>query len=184
MKFRNTLIAIGLMAIFCFLTRIDLNIRYCLNTKNVTIWVANKELEFSDFKINKSQKNQIKYTHGFGLLYSTFPFFKVNSFAYFEPHMSSIKDTTSQESILELRFQQIIFDLNELYARKIEFELKSKRKNGNTLLYSEFLELLDRYQIDRDLKKREIENEYYFEYDLKIEKWENWVSQELQSRPR
>lgn len=103
--------------------RID--IEHYFISKRVVFWKENVKLKPSDFQseIDSNSEEEIWWSHGLYLKSTNFN--DAKAFAIFEKNKSWIKDTLNFSE--KMKFQQLNFDLYEVYARKFNKEINKIR---------------------------------------------------------
>tara|TARA_R110002049_G_scaffold58799_8_gene159534 strand:+ start:770 stop:1327 length:558 start_codon:yes stop_codon:yes gene_type:complete len=171
-------ITVFVLLIIGFLLRVDLRLRYYLDTSDVIIYGNN--VTINDFKSSrKAESSNILYTHGFGCVYNLGPFPFINCFSYFEPNNSWIKRPLDKKTELDFELHKIIFKLNELCARKLEIKVKRLIENDKKPNFDKFSNKYHRMIYTRDSLKLVIEKDDYVSYQQKIEKWSKWIDNKL-----
>ncbi len=92
--------------------------------KDFIVWEKTNELNISDFEIkpNVNSSENVNIWHGIYLKSNSFGGAK--AYAIVDKSKSWIKDTNNLDSKIEVEFQRILFDLSEVYSRKINKKIK------------------------------------------------------------
>lgn len=147
------------------------------------LWSSSYKLTTDDFGIKKNDKNS-------GLSFAQFSMeYSVNGFDFMTKNFNQkVKNTiikpaswidTTQNVDLSLRYQQTLFDIAEIYARRFRKELRENRKKiakGLTIVQ----EINSR--ISSDFAKRRLQYDSETNSGINNEKqlvWEQQIEQEL-----
>lgn len=170
---------------YLFFLILTCNILHSQNTdNNLIFWNSSKKLTIDDFVIKNNSENEMS-SQGAFIIDSTvkgFDVFNKNFNKKVRNYMvkSASWINPSKNIQFSLRYQQTLFDISEIYARKFRLDLKLKRK-----------ELLKGFKILEDLNQKavtdlsnrkllyDLETNFGQIEDKQIE-WEKVISKELE----
>ncbi len=101
-------------------------------SKHVIYWTPNVKLNYSDFKEKATDNSGNNVHYYYGLYLKANSIEKAFVRAYFDKNQSGIKDTLHSGIDIEMKIQKLIFDLNEVYARKFNSEINKIKYNKKT----------------------------------------------------
>lgn len=131
--------------------RID--IKHYFISKRVVFWKENVKLKPSDFQseIDSNSEEKIWWSHGLYLKSKNLN--DAKAFAIFEKDKSWIKDTSNFSE--KMKFQQLNFDLYEVYARKFNNEI-NKIKHYKHKSFSDLKKIGDKIYVELEIMQDSI----------------------------
>ena len=123
------------LCIYIYLIRYDIYSIYKLH--NCIVWNDNTEVVINDFEMQPDLKSSINLNFWHGISLTPSGFGDANAVAFFDKSKSWTKDTTKYDYKMEMKLQKLSFDLNEVYARKINNKIKAVKyaNYGNEVPY-------------------------------------------------
>ena len=103
-------------------------------SRHVIYWSENVKVNFSDYQEEPDYDSKLKIVHYHGLHLYAKNIETAVVLAFFDKNESWVKDSTDFNVEAIKSFQKIRFDVNEVYARKFNFEIDKIRHNPNTTL--------------------------------------------------
>ncbi len=92
--------------------------------RNFIVWEKKEELKVTDFELrpNENSNDDVCIWHGIYLKSNSFG--ESKAYAIVDKSQSWIKDTNNVDIKAEMEFQKILFDVSEVYSRKINKKIK------------------------------------------------------------
>jgi hypothetical protein len=131
------------------------DIKHHFISKQVIFWKENVKLKPSDFQseIDSNSVDKVWWSHGLYLKSTNFN--DAKAFAIFEKNKSWIKDTLNFSE--KMKFQQLNFDLYEVYARKFNNEINKIRYDNNKS-FSDLKKIGDKIYLELEIMQDSIYN--------------------------
>lgn len=181
MKLKKIFIILTIaLAIYFYFVREDILAIY--RFKDFIVWEKTNELNISDFEIkpNINSSENVNIWHGIYLKSNSFGDSK--AYAIVDKSKSWIKDTSNLDSKSEVEFQRILFDVSEVYSRKINKKIKVlKYANYDSgipfeVLKNEVRPIITKYEkLKQEIYDSKAENQV-------VEKWRPIINEMLTER--
>jgi hypothetical protein len=123
MKKKLLIILTTLILLIVLYWNYRLDIEEYFFSKHVVFWSPNVELKYSDFQDESDKNSEFNVHYYYGLYLKANSIEKAYVRSYFDKDQSGIKDTKDSNIETEMKIQKLIFDLNEVYARKFNTEI-------------------------------------------------------------